>query len=581
MGGPIEEARSFYTNNLGMDPQEADVVLGQALNTYSQNMQPQNMMQMASNGGRIGYGLGDLVRGSGIARPVSSSESSGGSGSGLGGMIGRLIQQNPQLFRPVNNQQRLMTSSSIKNFIDENQNGIDDREEVAYGGRIGYQMGGLSTMPMDTGAPLQVPQQQQPSFSSAQSITMNPLLNYGQPQLGSGTPLMMQNGGTARLGYQTGGVTLPSQGSEMSQMQGMDQEQALQTIIQILIENGIPPEQAQQLALQLLQIFLEGGEPAIESFGNQLEQEEQTQMMAGGGIAGIYPRQGYFLGKLVKSVGKGISGAVKGIGKAVKSVVKSDIGKAALAAAAIYYTGGGAAFGGPGFGSAGTLFGGTTGLFGTAPLAGTLGPPSAGFLGVGGSFAPFSGTLASGIGSLVKGATGGNFLTSLAGGALGGALGGLLAPKQENETDEDYEARRGRVGPYLREYYTNLNPNATPEQVDQFVRLNTTEYGGAADTFAQGGIARLKYAGAGTVSSMVPPARQIEGGIIELDARKTGGYIPYGKKERVDDVPAMLAKDEFVFTSRAVKAAGGGSAQRGAEKMYSLMKQLESKGARA
>jgi hypothetical protein len=40
----------------------------------------------------------------------------------------------------------------------------------------------------------------------------------------------------------------------------------------------------------------------------------------------------------------------------------------------------------------------------------------------------------------------------------------------------------------------------------------------------------------------------------------------------------MLAKDEFVFTSRAVKAAGGGSAQQGAKKMYALMKQLESKG---
>jgi hypothetical protein len=79
--------------------------------------------------------------------------------------------------------------------------------------------------------------------------------------------------------------------------------------------------------------------------------------------------------------------------------------------------------------------------------------------------------------------------------------------------------------------------------------------------------------------TMVPPARQIEGGVIELDARKSGGYIPYGKKERHDDVPAMLAKDEFVFTSKAVKAAGGGSAQKGAAKMYALMKQLE--GARA
>jgi hypothetical protein len=108
------------------------------------------------------------------------------------------------------------------------------------------------------------------------------------------------------------------------------------------------------------------------------------------------------------------------------------------------------------------------------------------------------------------------------------------------------------------------------EQLENFIRekfgKTTTE---EETTFASRG------------GSMVPPARQIEGGIIELDARKTGGYIPYGKKERVDDVPAMLAKDEFVFTSRAVKAAGGGSARRGAAKMYALMKQLESKGARA
>ena len=56
-----------------------------------------------------------------------------------------------------------------------------------------YQMGGIGTLPMDYGQSLQVPQQPQPSFSSAQNITMNPLLNYGQPQLGQagGTPLTM------------------------------------------------------------------------------------------------------------------------------------------------------------------------------------------------------------------------------------------------------------------------------------------------------------------------------------------------------------------------------------------------------
>ena len=166
-----------------------------------------------------------------------------------------------------------------------------------------YQMGGIGSLPMDYGQSLQVPQQMPTNFSSAQNITMNPLLNYGQPQLGQagGTPLSMNRGGIARLGYESGGVTLPSQGSEMSQMQGMDGQQALQTIIQILIENGIPPEQAQQLALQILQIFAQGGEPAVEAFANQLEQQEQVQEMAGGGIAGLYPRQQYGFGKIVKS----------------------------------------------------------------------------------------------------------------------------------------------------------------------------------------------------------------------------------------------------------------------------------------
>jgi hypothetical protein len=168
--------------------------------------------------------------------------------------------------------------------------------QMASGGiaRLGYQMGGspmgVGAMPMDTGQSLQVPQQMPTNFSSAQSITMNPLLNYGQPQIGQagGTPLSMNRGGIARLGYESGGVTLPSQGSEMSQMQGMDGQQALQTIIQILIENGIPPEQAQQLALQILQIFAQGGAPAVEAFADQLEQEE-AQAMAEGGIAGLYP----------------------------------------------------------------------------------------------------------------------------------------------------------------------------------------------------------------------------------------------------------------------------------------------------
>ena len=64
---------------------------------------------------------------------------------------------------------------------------------------------------------------------------------------------------------------------------------------------------------------------------------------------------------------------------------------------------------------------------------------------------------------------------------------------------------------------------------------------------------------------------------IEADMRYTGGFMPYGAKEKADDVPARLSKNEFVFTADAVRAAGGGSVQKGAQRMYNTMKQLEAK----
>ena len=73
------------------------------------------------------------------------------------------------------------------------------------------------------------------------------------------------------------------------------------------------------------------------------------------------------------------------------------------------------------------------------------------------------------------------------------------------------------------------------------------------------------------------PVRNNQGGITELDYRNTGGFVPIGVKEKADDVPAMLSKNEFVFTADAVRAAGGGSMNKGAQKMYGLMKSLENK----
>ena len=63
---------------------------------------------------------------------------------------------------------------------------------------------------------------------------------------------------------------------------------------------------------------------------------------------------------------------------------------------------------------------------------------------------------------------------------------------------------------------------------------------------------------------------------MEMDYRG-GGMIPMGSKEKADDVPARVSKNEFVMTADAVRAAGGGSVNKGAQRMYQLMNNLEAR----
>jgi hypothetical protein len=74
-----------------------------------------------------------------------------------------------------------------------------------------------------------------------------------------------------------------------------------------------------------------------------------------------------------------------------------------------------------------------------------------------------------------------------------------------------------------------------------------------------------------------------EGGLMNLggmekDYRQEGGFVPLGKKEKADDVPARLSKNEFVFTADAVRNAGGGDIDAGAEVMENVMNNLEAGG---
>ena len=84
-------------------------------------------------------------------------------------------------------------------------------------------------------------------------------------------------------------------------------------------------------------------------------------------------------------------------------------------------------------------------------------------------------------------------------------------------------------------------------------------------------------------SQFAPTVAAQEGGLMDMggmekDYRQEGGFVPIGGQEKADDVPARLSKNEFVFTADAVRAAGGGDIDAGAEVMENVMKNLEAGG---
>ena len=142
---------------------------------------------------------------------------------------------------------------------------------------------------------------------------------------------------------------------------------------------------------------------------------------------------------------------------------------------------------------------------------------------------------------------------------------GEFEPQEPGETMEEYMARRReRVKSQMRQvmdsYYTPLrNPEyaaMSDEQKDNFID----------------GIVGQGLAAGGMPTGIM---RTNKAGVMERDYRDEGGFVPVGIKEKADDVPAMLSKNEFVFTADAVRGAGGGSIEKGAQKMYNTMKNLE------
>ena len=352
----------------------------------------------------------------------------------------------------------------------------------------------------------------------------------------------------------------------------------------------------------------------------------ERQMRNMGGIMGLEDqRQGYFLGKLVKK-----------ITKPIKKVVKSPLGKLALGAAALKFGGPGIAklLGRPATGFLSGQFTGPGGIFSAAkglfdqgnllaPLvrdktgAFSLGRAALTGLGATAIAAPFfmggdeeevdeesfTGPISS-IEDIRDQAR--RYYSDPTNSALyfmppksavkfGGAFadGGLADIPREGysqgemvedvkegiETVADDEnmmmAGMGNVMKLFENYDGSFDRAAFEDMLIQYEDSGAKADGVKLMDFAVDflGISSMKEGG------RVPMQ---EGGLMDLGGfekdYREGGFVPLGAEERADDVPARLSKNEFVFTADAVRNAGGGDIDKGAEVMQNMMDNLEAGG---
>ena len=266
-------------------------------------------------------------------------------------------------------------------------------------------------------------------------------------------------------------------------------------------------------------------------------------MADGGAVMDDEPRQAYGLGSIVKKATR-----------AIKKVAKSDIGKLAL------------------------LYAGTAGL-GSLAAGGGMGS-----LFKLGTYAPSS--FAANVPKIFSRAGLKNILVGGKGASLGGnrGMGAGIIPKFSGILGSG-----GALSPLKAITAVSALPFFLgDEEEDKEAELDSYLTAGldidairADPRAAQGRAFRLMAEGGSTeekepVAKKVMPLIDMDG--KEKDYRETGGFVDIGRMEKADDVPARLSKNEFVFTADAVRNAGDGSVDKGAEVMYNMMKNLEAGG---
>ena len=151
----------------------------------------------------------------------------------------------------------------------------------------------------------------------------------------------------------------------------------------------------------------------------------------------------------------------------------------------------------------------------------------------------------------------------------------------ETQLEENYPGlARGELGEVItedeeKEIYIPQEKNPFERQGMEFDKPVGREGTFRADnppvvySLNEGGLMRTGYA----MGSEQPVIPSKDG--PQIDYREMGGYQPHGKKEKHDDVRALLAQGEFVVTSDAVKGIGGGDRDLGAKRMYDMMHKFE------
>jgi len=361
----------------------------------------------------------------------------------------------------------------------------------------------------------------------------------------------------------------------------------------------------------------------------------RRQLYMNGGITNlIEPRQEYGLGSLVKSVKKAVKGAVGGI----KDIVSSDVGKLALMAAGGYYLGGGNLFGLQRAGMSGFSLGNLpgAGFLGKAPAAvKTAAQSFAGkdLLTKGGTLLTGTALLTSLFGSPQQAQEMyqrdpntvrkylAQYYQNINPNADPMQIDRFVESQMSEYTAKQELAYGGRAGfeegggefmtmEELQENYPGMTVNEGGDEPSNLMQLiqkyytfkeaapgvdkETREYmydilknEAEAEGVSLNELVRFSEEQSpiyntreGKMGGGMPTGimKANQAGVMERDYRETGGFVPVGIKEKADDVPAMLSKNEFVFTADAVRGAGNGDVENGAQKLYTIMKTLENGG---